>query len=67
MDRPKANTATVHKLARLIYFMLTKGQDYVEAGQDAYDEKHRQRVLQNLTKCACHLGFEFTPHQPTCP
>jgi transposase len=67
MDRPKAITATAHKLARLIYFMLTKGQDYVEAGQEAYEEKHRQRVLQNLTKRARHLGFELTPHQPACP
>ena len=33
MDRPKAITATAHKLARLAYFMLTRGQAYVEAGQ----------------------------------
>jgi transposase len=67
MDRPKAITATAHKLARLIYFMLTKGQDYVEAGQEAYEEKYRQRVLQNLTKRARHLGFELTPQQAACP
>jgi transposase len=67
MDRPKAITATAHKLARLIYFMLTKGQDYVEAGQEAYEEKYRQRVLQNLTKRARHLGFELTPQHAACP
>lgn len=34
MDKPKAITASAHKLARLVYFMLTKGQSFVEAGQD---------------------------------
>jgi transposase len=61
MDRPKAITATAHKLARLIYFMLTKGQGYVEAGQDAYEQMYRQRVVQNLTKRARQMGFELTP------
>ena len=61
MDRPKAITATAHKLARLIYFMLTRGQGYVEAGQEAYEQKYRERVVQNLTKRARQLGFELTP------
>ena len=34
MDKPKAITARAHKLARLVYFMLTKGQAFVEADQD---------------------------------
>ena len=29
-DKPKAVTAAAHKIARLIYTMLTKGQDYYE-------------------------------------
>ena len=65
MDRPKAITATAHKLARLIYFMLTKGQDYVEAGQEAYEQKYRERVVQNLTKRARQMGFELTPSTMT--
>jgi transposase len=64
MDRPKAITATAHKLARLVYFMLTKGQAYVEAGQDYYEQRYRERVVQNLTKRAHHLGFELTPSLP---
>ena len=39
MDRPTAITATAHKLARLVYFMLTRGQAYVEAGQQDYEER----------------------------
>jgi hypothetical protein len=34
MDKPKAITASAHKLARLVYFLLTRGQAFVEAGQN---------------------------------
>ena len=30
MDKPKAITAAAHKLARLIYSMITKGEEYVD-------------------------------------
>jgi transposase len=61
MDRPKAITATAHKLARLVYFMLTKGQAYVEAGQQYYEDRYRERVVQSLTKRAQTLGFQLIP------
>ena len=63
MDKPKAITASAHKLARLVYFMLTKGQAFVEAGQDDYEERYRQRVVQNLTRRAHQLGFQLTPQE----
>src|SRR5262249_41884758 len=44
MDKPKAVTATAHKLARLIYTMLTKGEQYTDQGQDYYQERYRERV-----------------------
>ena len=59
MDKPKAITASAHKLARLVYFMLTKGQAFVEAGQDEYEERYRQRVVQNLARRAREMGFEL--------
>ena len=59
MDRPKAITATAHKLARLVYFMLTKGQAYTDAGQQYYEERYRERLLQNLTKRAHTMGFQL--------
>ena len=34
MDKPKAVTAAAHKFARLVYTMLTKGQEYTNQGQD---------------------------------
>jgi len=32
MDKPDANT-TAHKLARIVFFMLTRGEDLVDQGQ----------------------------------
>jgi len=58
-----AITASAHKLARLVYFMLTKGQAFVEAGQDEYEERYRQRVVQNLAKRAREMGFELKPKE----
>ena len=39
MDKGKAVTAAAHKLARLIYAMLTKGQEYTDAGQDYFEQR----------------------------
>ena len=41
-DKPKAVTAAAHKLARLIYAMLTHGQEYTDRGQDYFEERYRQ-------------------------
>lgn len=37
MEKPKAITAAAHKLARLIYSMITKGKEYVDQGQAYYE------------------------------
>lgn len=61
MDEPKAVTATAHKLARLIYAMLTHGQEYTDRGQDYFEERYRQRVLHNLSQKAKAMGMQFVP------
>jgi transposase len=61
MDRAKAIAATAHKLARLVYFMLTRGQAYVDAGQQHYEERYQQRMVHNLAKRAQALGFQLIP------
>lgn len=61
MDKPKAVTAAAHKLARLIYSMLTKGEEYTDQGQAYYEERYRQRVLHNLNRRAQHLGMTLVP------
>jgi len=57
LGAPKAVTATAHKLARLIYSLLKHGTEYVDAGQDYYEEQYRQRVIYNLKRRAKQMGF----------
>jgi hypothetical protein len=59
MDKGKAVTAAAHKLARLIYAMLTKGEEYTDAAQDYFEERYCERVLRNLTKRARRLGMQI--------
>ncbi|MFC1602920.1 IS110 family transposase [Pseudomonadota bacterium] len=60
LGAPKAITATAHKLARLIYNMLKHGTEYVDQGQDYYEQKYHERVVNNLRKRAAQFGFELT-------
>jgi len=59
MDKPKAITAAAHKLARLIYTMLTKGEEYTDQGQDYYEERYRERVLRQLSQRAQKMGMKL--------
>ena len=59
MDKPKAITAAAHKLARLIYTMLTKGEAYTDQGQDYYEERYRERVMQQLARRAEKMGLKL--------
>lgn len=61
MDKPRANTATAHKLARMVYFMLTRGEDFVDQGQQHYEEQQRQRSVAALKRRAAALGFLIAP------
>jgi hypothetical protein len=59
MDKAKAVTAAAHKLARLIYAMLTKGEEYTGQGQDYYEERYRERVLRQLAQQAEKMGMKL--------
>jgi transposase len=59
--RPKAITATAHKLARIIYFMLKHHKPYQDFGADYYEQHYRSRVLRNLNRQAAKLGFRLQP------
>ena len=61
MDKPSANTATAHKLARMVYFMLTRGEGFVDQGQQRYEEQQRLRSIAALKRRAAALGFEINP------
>ncbi len=60
---PKAITATAHKLARMIYSMLKNGTQYVDAGQEYYEQRYQSRVLQNIKRRAQELGFDLVKVQ----
>lgn len=62
LGKGKAVTATAHKLARLVYAMLTRGGEYVEQSQAQYEEKFRQRTLKYLRQKAQNLGYELVPN-----
>ena len=61
IDKPRANTATAHKLARMVYFMLTRGEAFVDRGQQQYEEQQRRRSVAALKRRAAALGFQINP------
>lgn len=63
MDKPKAVTAAAHKLARQIYTMLTKGEEYTDQGQDYYEERYRERVLRQLAQRAEKMGMKLVVNE----
>jgi len=50
-----------HKLAVLFYRMLRFGQEYVDRGQQFYDDKYRQQQISLLHRKAAQLGFSIIP------
>jgi transposase len=58
---PVAVTATAHRLARIVYFMLKRRQPYRDPGADYYEEQHRARVIRNLKHKAAKLGMRLEP------
>jgi len=61
LGAPKAITATAHKLARIIYRLLTTRQPYDESVYARAEEQHRQRRVQRLQRDAAALGFHLSP------
>ena len=60
MDKPSTNTnttATSHKLARMIYFMLTRGESCGDRGQQRYEEQQRERSVAARKRRAAALGL----------
>jgi transposase len=62
----KAITATAHKLARVVYAILTKGEEFVQRSQDHYEDQVRARTLRHLHKKAASLGYTLQPTASVC-
>lgn len=59
LGAPQARKAMGAKLARIIYRMLKYGPEYVDKGNEFYEEKYRQLQIRRLTKKAAELGFQI--------
>ena len=75
MDKPRANTAIAHKLARMVYFMLTRGEAFVDQGpaalrRAAAPAQHRRpqasRRRTRLRDQSDHGARMKTPINPFC-
>ena len=64
---PTAINATAHKLARLIYRTLKFGQEYIDIGQQQYEQRYKQNTLKALQRKARQLGYQLlvTEHNST--
>ncbi|MEH1840167.1 MAG: IS110 family transposase [Nostoc sp.] len=61
MGAAKAITAAADKLARIFYRLWTSGDTFIDLGVDAYHQRYRERVVNNLKKKAQAFGLELTP------
>jgi transposase len=61
LGAPKAITATAHKLARIIYHLLTTHEPYDETRLAKAEQDHRQRAESRLRAQARAFGFQLVP------
>ena len=61
LGAPKAITATAHKLARILYHLLTTHEPYDETRLAQAEQNHRQRTESRLRSQARALGFQLVP------
>jgi len=59
LGAPKAITATAHKLARILYRLLSDPQQYKEYGETYYEKQYRARIIRKIKRQAQELGFEL--------
>jgi len=41
--------------------MIKNGSEYIDQGQDYYEQQYRNRITKNLKKRAADMGFEPVP------
>jgi transposase len=60
LGAPEAITATAHKLARIFYHLWKYGGTYNDPGAHYYEQKYKQRVINNMIRKAKQLGFQIS-------
>jgi len=58
---PQAITATAHKIAIIFYQLLKCRTAYVEIGQQAYEQKFKERRFKAMQKQALAMGYQLIP------
>ena len=61
LGAPKAITATAHKLARIVYHLLTTREPYAESRVAQAEEVYRKRMESRLHAQARALGYQLVP------
>ena len=64
MNTSKAITAVAHKLARIIYAMLTGKSEYVAQSQSEQEQRYHERAIKSMKRRAAELGFELVAKAP---
>jgi transposase len=64
LGAPKAVTATAHKLARIIYYALRYGIQYVRQSQEAYQQQQRALQIKSLHRKARQWGMKVVEVEP---
>lgn len=67
LGKPKGLTAAAHKLAVQVYRMLKFGRDYVDIGQEQYEQKFKDRAIKQLARRAKGFGFQLVPSPQEVP
>ena len=60
MDAPRAIKASAHQLARIVYSMVTRGEEYREPELAQFEAKRVEKSLRKLQKQAVRLGMTLT-------
>ena len=61
LGTPKAVTTTAHKLARIIYHLITHHAAYEDSLLEHHQRQDRKRTERRLRNQARALGFELVP------
>jgi hypothetical protein len=61
---PKAITAVAHKLARIIYHMITRQQEYNTTIFEEQERRVQDRKRKKLLAQAREMGFPLVPVEP---
>jgi transposase len=57
----QAVTAAAHKVARIVYHLVTQHQEYDESVFAVIEQRHRERTRRRLARQAQQIGYALTP------